>query len=264
MLTIFPSSKTMGTCKTVVGQVTFPDFIEYANTLVTELKKYTELELKKSMNLSDKLANLTWINYQSFKLKSEIKDMSPAIYSFKGDVYEAFQIEDFTPAEKSYMQKNLCIISGLYGILKPFDLIQTYRLEMAVKLSTKQAKNLYQFWSKIITNRLNELLSSEDFPILLNLTSTEYFKVINVKNLTGQVITPIFKERIKGANNYKIVPIYTKRARGLMAKFVLKNRIENISDIKKFNEMGYKFNQSHSNEDNLVFLRDNNLNVVSA
>lgn len=239
---------------------TVPEFIDLANLLVSEVKKYKIAELKKLMKVSDKLADLTLKTYQQFSIEKNInKISSPSIYSFKGDVYDAFDINSFSFADIEYMQDNLRIISGLYGVLRPLDLIQNYRLEMATILPIDngkiKVKNLYQFWYQHITKSLNELILNKNNPSLINLASSEYFKVIDKAELKSNIITPIFKENIKDTDNYKIIAIHSKKARGVMAQYILKNRIKTINDIKDFSGLGYKFSKKDSNDNDLVFIR---------
>jgi cytoplasmic iron level regulating protein YaaA (DUF328/UPF0246 family) len=234
---------------------TVPEFVDLANLLASELKKYKLEELKKLMQISDKLSDLTYKNYQDFIIDGNVnKNASPAIYGFKGDVYESFNINSFSSTDLIYIQDNLRIISGLYGILRPLDLIQVYRLEMTMKLSIK-VNNLYQFWHNHLTKNLNELLSQKNNSNLINLASGEYFKVIDKAELQANIITPIFKENIKGTSDYNIVSIYSKKARGAMAQYILKNRIETINDIKEFSGLGYKISKKYSNYNNFVFIR---------
>ena len=246
--------------RSVNSENTVPEFIDLANFLASELKTYKLEELKELMKISDKLSDLTYKNYQEFIIDANVnKGASPAIYSFKGDVYESFNINNFSSADLIYIQDNLRIISGLYGILKPLDLIQVYRLEMAMKLSIKinniKVSSLYQFWHKHLTKSLNELLSQKNNSNLINLASGEYFKIIDKAELQGNIITPIFKENIKGTDDYNIVSVYSKKARGAMAQYILKNRIETINDIKDFSCLGYKISKRYSNDNNLVFIR---------
>jgi cytoplasmic iron level regulating protein YaaA (DUF328/UPF0246 family) len=209
------------------------------------------------MKISDKLASLTYQAYQAFDEDNNIA--SPAIDSFKGDVYEALKIDDFTNKDISYTQDHLRIISGLYGILKPLDLIYAYRLEMGTILPINHGgiffNNLYQFWQQHITYALSQLLLQNANSNLVNLASGEYFKVINKTALNSKIITPIFKENIKNTNQYKIIPIHSKKGRGVMARYILKNRIDNINDIKDFSEFGYRFSKKDSDDHNLVFIR---------
>jgi hypothetical protein len=172
---------------------------------------------------------------------------------FKLYVYEGLDVEAFTQEDIKYAQLHLRIISGLYGLLRPLDLIQPYRLEMGTKLLSQNYKNLYEYWGDKIIVKLNELLKSGESDLLVNLASAEYFKVINQKLFNRRLITPVFKERKN--SEYKVIPIFAKKARGLMTSYIIKQRIESIDDIKHFNGGGYEFNAALSTETELVFTR---------
>ncbi|MFK7968042.1 MAG: peroxide stress protein YaaA [Rickettsiaceae bacterium] len=253
MILVISPSKTLDFSNHNQSECTNSDFLEESFALIKILRNLTISEISVLMNLSKKLASLNYQRYLDFVLPFNLENSRQAIYAFKGDVYDGLDVETFKQSDISYAQSHLRIISGLYGLLKPLDLIQPYRLEMGTKLTNKHGKNLYEYWGDTITIHLNELLKNKSAKLLVNLTSLEYFKVINKKLLQGSLITPIFKERKNG--DYKIVPIFAKRARGMMASYIIKNRIQNISDIKQFNKDGYVFNKSVSNENELVFTR---------
>jgi cytoplasmic iron level regulating protein YaaA (DUF328/UPF0246 family) len=254
MILIISPSKTLDfSSHNQANYHTNSDFVEESFYLIKVLRNLTISEISVLMNLSEKLANLNHTRYLNFTLPFNLNNSRQAIYAFKGDVYDGIEAEYFKPTDIDYAQSHLRIISGLYGLLKPLDLIQPYRLEMSTKLTTMYGKNLYEYWGNIITVKLNELLNTKSNKLLVNLASLEYFKVINKKLLQGNLITPIFKERKN--QDYKLVPIFAKRARGMMTSYIIKNRIQNISDIKQFNKDGYAFNKSLSNESELVFIR---------
>lgn len=252
IVTISPA-KTMDFSGKTSGKFTSPDMLASSLELIGYLRKLSPTKLSQLMDLSPKLAQLNTQRYQDFSAPFTAKNARQAIFAFSGEVYNGLKAENFTAADLTYAQNHLRILSGLYGLLRPLDLMQPYRLEMGTKLATKNAKNLYQFWGDKITDSLNTILAETNSKALVNLASNEYSKAINYKSLSAKTITPIFKE--KKGDNYKIVMIYAKQARGLMASFIVKNRIDNVADIKGFNEAGYKFSPQFSKENELVFVR---------
>ena len=205
------------------------------------------------MGLSDKLGALNYERFQEWETPFTKSNSKQAILAFKGDVYQGLDAESLSETELIWAQKHVRILSGLYGILKPMDLMQPYRLEMGTKFATKRGQNLYDFWSSIITEELNKNFSSDNTN-LLNLASNEYFKSINVSELKANVISPVFMDKKNG--KYKIISFFAKKARGLMTRYVIKNRIEDINDIQNFEEGGYFFNEAMSEDNKPVFCRD--------
>lgn len=203
------------------------------------------------MGISPKLAELNVDRFQHFKSKT--KSAKQAVLAFKGDVYIGLEVENYGERDFNFAQKNLRILSGLYGLLRPLDLIQPYRLEMGTKLKTKQGKSLYEFWGDEIANTLSVELGAHKNKTLINLASIEYFKSVNQKLLPGGLITPVFKDYSNGT--YKILSFFAKKARGSMATYIVKNRINKPSDLKAFNADGYTFNDSFSSDDTWVFTR---------
>ncbi len=231
---------------------TIPSFLEDSNKLIKILKKLSVKDISKLMSLSDKLSQLNFQRYQTFKTPFTNDNAKQAIFAFKGDVYDGLAADKLSTKEIEYAQRHLRILSGLYGLLRPLDLIQPYRLEMGIKLKNDSGKDLYKFWDDKITNNINILLSQNE--VLVNLASNEYFKAVQKKSITNNIITPVFKEGKNGT--YKIVMLYAKQARGMMANYIIKNQIKNPEDIKKFDYAGYKFNKSLSNKDEFVFTRN--------
>jgi cytoplasmic iron level regulating protein YaaA (DUF328/UPF0246 family) len=254
MIIILSPSKTLDFDGKTTGKHTIPEFLEYSQALITILQKLKPADLSKLMDLSDKLSKLNWQRYRDFQLPFTTENARQSIYAFKGDVYEGLVIENFSATDVQYAQSNLRIISGLYGLLRPLDLIQPYRLEMGTKLANKNGKDLYNFWGNDITNKLSELLESEGSGTVVNLASEEYYKAVNTKLLKAKIITPIFKE--KRGDSYKIISFSAKKARGMMAGFILKNRIDDVEGIKSFNKDGYKFNKTLSTANELVFFKN--------
>lgn len=253
MILVISPSKTLDFSGKTFGKHTNPDCLDESQKLIAILRKFKVKDISELMDLSEKLSQLNWQRYRDFTLPFSEENARQAIYAFKGDVYDGLAVDGFSARDIIYAQSHLRIISGLYGLLKPLDLIQPYRLEMGTKLTNKNGKDLYKFWGDKITAKVNEALEKDGSNILVNLASEEYFKAVNKKLLQGNIITPVFKE--KKGTAYKIVSFFAKKARGMMAGYILKNRIENEGGIKHFNEDGYKFSASLSNESELVFIR---------
>lgn len=220
--------------------------------LITELRKCDKKRISSLMKLSDKLTELNMKRYIDFKTPFSLKNAKQAMFAFKGDTYVGLDAESMKTNDINYAQNHLRILSGLYGLISPLDLIRPYRLEMGTSFPCDGSKNLYQFWGEIITNKIFILLKKEK--ILINLASKEYFSVINFKNLDAKIITPQFKE--KKGDTFKMVSFFAKRARGMMARFIIDNRIEDPRDLLKFNIDGYKYNKKLSTELSPVFTRD--------
>lgn len=226
---------------------TSPIFQSEIQQLVAVLKDKSPQEIATLMSISDNLSILNFKRYQDFEPKFNEKNSKPAIEAFQGDVYRDIAVQKYSKEDFKFIQDHVRIISGLYGLLRPLDLIQPYRLEMKTKLKNPSGKDLYEFWS----NKLAQVLNKEHTTII-NLASNEYFKAIQ-KHLTSPLITITFKE--KKDSGYKIVAIYSKIARGTMTNWVVKNRIKSPEELKNFKEDGYKFNKSLSTEKELVFTR---------
>lgn len=229
-----------------------PVFKKESEELAHILKAYSPDDIGELMKISSKLSELNFFRYQSFGLESNNKEK--ALIAFWGDVYKNMNIDDFNDKDFAFSQDHLRILSGLYGVLKPMDFIEPYRLEMGIPLKTKKGKNLYDFWGDKITNNINKELDSHDEKILLNIASEEYSKVVDFTKINHRVVNVFFKEFRKG--KYQIVSIYAKQARGLMARFMIKNAIDSIEKIQTFNEDGYEFNPELSDFNNFVFTRE--------
>ncbi|GAB4329622.1 MAG: peroxide stress protein YaaA [Flammeovirgaceae bacterium] len=206
------------------------------------------------MDVSEDLANLNFSRFKEWKIEHTTVNARQAILAFKGDVYLGLKAETFDKEDFEFAQKHLRILSGLYGILRPLDLIEPYRLEMGTKISVGKAKNLYEFWAKDIVNHLNLELKQHPTPILLNLASQEYFKVVAVKNLSFPIIHIDFKE-IKNGKPIT-VGFFSKKARGMMSSFIIRQKINQLEALKSFNEEKYEFNQHLSTENQWIFTRD--------
>jgi cytoplasmic iron level regulating protein YaaA (DUF328/UPF0246 family) len=232
---------------------TTPSFLSDSQNLISLLKTLSAKDLAQLMKISDKLAQLNYQRFQDFSTPFTSKNSKPAIFVFDGDVYNEMDVKNYTPQELDFAQRHLRILSGLYGALRPLDLMQAYRLEMGTVLKNARGKNLYQFWQEKITDYLNEELAKTKDKVLLNLASEEYFGAVDTKKIKGRIINIIFKE--KKDNNYKIVGIFAKKARGSMANFIIKNKIETAEMLKKFTINNYKFYQKFSDENNWCFCR---------
>jgi len=228
-----------------------PGFLEDSQVLVERMRELAPADIAKLMKISDKLSVLNSTRYETWSLPFTAENAKQALLAFKGDVYTGLDAETLTPAQDEYAQQHLRILSGLYGIVKPLDLIQPYRLEMGTKLSNARGKDLYQFWGDKITNSLNDELGQND--VLINLASNEYFKSVQPKNLNARIITPVFKDTKNGVQ--KIISFYAKKARGLMVRYMIDNSIDNAETLKDFDVAGYQFEANQSSKDEWVFTR---------
>ena len=250
---ISPAKKLDYSTETNVSNATQPSLLSHSNELIDDLKLLSPQEVSSLMGLSDKLGALNYERYQKWELPFNKENSKQAVFAFKGDVYQGLDAESLDSKDLAWAQNRVRILSGLYGILKPLDLMQAYRLEMGTKFATKRGQNLYDFWNSIITYELNKAFSSDNAN-LLNLASNEYFKSINVSELKANVISPVFMDKKNG--KYKIISFFAKKARGLMTRYVIKNQIEDIADIQNFEEDGYFFHEEMSEVNKPVFCRD--------
>ena len=236
-----------------VKTTTLPEFVTESAKLIAELKKLSPQEIADLMGLSDQLAALNVGRYRDWSKKFTEENSKPAIYAFNGDVYDGFDVQTLNAKSLDFAQNHLRILSGLYGALRPLDLMQPYRLEMGTAFKNIRGKDLYAFWGERVTDSLKKLLEKEKKPLLLNLASEEYFKVLQAKSLGCPVISPVFQDGKDG--KYKIISFYAKRARGLMARYVVENRITDPEDLRGFNLDGYKYVASESKLDKPIFRR---------
>lgn len=232
---------------------TQPEFLPEAEKIVSVLKKKKPIQLAKLMDISPKLAELNYHRFQEWSLPFSPENSWQAVLMFNGDVYQGLKAETFSEAEFETAQQDLRILSGVYGLLKPLDLIQPYRLEMGTAIGIARKKNLYEFWKTKITTKLNVEMAENNRKVLINLASNEYFSVIDTKKIKARIITPAFKEHKDG--QYQMVSFYAKRARGLMSRFIIQNQISDPEEIKAFDLEGYYFNNQLSQADNWVFTR---------
>lgn len=232
---------------------TQPDMLEQSQILIDKCKKLSVQEIASMMSISDKLASLNAARFGSWQQPFTPDNAKQAVLAFNGDVYAGLQASSFSEADFDFAQQHLRILSGLYGLLKPLDLMQPYRLEMGKKLTTRRGKDLYQFWGTRITEKLNEVLKQQHSDVLVNLASNEYFKSVKKDQLQGRIITPVFKDQKNG--QYKVISFYAKKARGMMARYIIQNKLTQVSELKEFDAQGYTYNDQQSSATELVFCR---------
>jgi|TARA_B100001741_G_C16465803_1_gene557501 cytoplasmic iron level regulating protein YaaA (DUF328/UPF0246 family) len=254
MIAILSPAKTLDfETKLQFQNFTIPDFMEDSQELISQLKKYSVDELSNLMSLSSSLSEQNVTRYQNWTSEFNLSNSRQALFCFKGGVYKGLDVDTFSNDDLLYSQKSLRIISGLHGILKPFDLIQPYRLEMGTKLVNKRGKNLYEFWNEKITESLNHCLENNSAKYLLNLASNEYFSSIKTKKINKKIIAIKFLD--KKNDSYKTISFFAKKARGSMAAFVVKNKVKTLDQLKNFSGLGYSFDEMQSNLTSLVFIR---------
>lgn len=230
-----------------------PQYLDKSGVLIELLRKQSPSSLSKLMGISPKLAEINAERYQNWRSPFTLDNAKQALFAFKGDVYIGLAAESYNARDIAFAQKHLRILSGLYGLLKPLDLIQAYRLEMGTKLENPGGKDLYAFWGSEITRAINDALVGHRSKVLVNLASQEYFGSIKPAALDGRLVTPVFKDFNNG--NYKVLGFFAKKARGLMASYIVKNRIDKADDIKSFDMDGYRFNSDLTRNDEWVFTR---------
>lgn len=233
--------------------ISSPELIEKTKELVERCKDLSPADLSSLMKISDKLAHLNTERFNSFEFPFSEKNARPAMFAFNGDVYTGLAAQTLSEKDTKYAQGHLRILSGLYGVLKPLDLMQPYRLEMGTKLRVNQSENLYQYWDNTITENLNNAISEVKSDILVNLASNEYFHSVNQKAINATLVTPVFKDQKNGT--YKIISFFAKKARGLMARYIIQNQIDKIDDLVNFNVDGYKYCSNESTPSKPVFMR---------
>jgi hypothetical protein len=255
MLMVISPAKTLDyQTPPVTQRYTQPEHLDHAQDLIAQLRDFTPMQIAELMHLSDKLAGLNAARFGSWSKTFTPANAKQALLAFKGDVYTGLNAEDFSEADFDFAQAHLRMLSGLYGVLRPLDLMQPYRLEMGTRLATPRGNNLYDFWGERISGWLNDALAAQGDEVLLNLASNEYFSAVKRKVLNARIIDTEFKDLKNG--QYKIISFYAKKARGLMARYVIKQRLSNPEGLKDFAEQGYRYSAEHSTTDKLVFLRD--------
>jgi len=230
-----------------------PDFLDHTVELIDILKGYSSNKLQNLMHISEKLGDLNHGRYQNYTTPFTPENARPAVTAFRGDTYVGLDADTLSQDDLSYAQNHLRILSGLYGLLRPLDLMQAYRLEMGTKLSNPRGEDLYDFWGDLLTKSCNDTLKDHKDKTVISLASNEYIKAIKTKALDGNFITCHFKEVKNGTP--KTIGLFAKRARGSMARFIIQNRIETPSGLKDFKEDGYGFEGTLSDDQNYTFLR---------
>ncbi|MCL1079631.1 peroxide stress protein YaaA [Parashewanella spongiae] len=230
---------------------TQPQLLKYSEQLISVCRELTAIDIAKLMKVSDKIAGLNVARFTQWQPNFTLDNAKQAIFAFRGDVYTGLDADSLTANELDKTQSTLRILSGLYGVLKPLDLMQPYRLEMGISLGNAKGKNLYQFWDSRITETLNTEL--DDDTIVVNLASNEYFKSVKPKLLKGNLITPVFKDCKAG--KYKVISFYAKKARGMMARFIVQNDIQTRDQLEAFDAVGYRYSAEESTFNTPVFLR---------
>ncbi len=253
LIVISPAKKLDYDNPAPVEKRTLPDLLDQSQQLIDILRGYSVEQIAQLMKLSDKLAQMNYGRYQAWTREITPDNAKQALFAFKGDVYAGMDAERFSKDDIDYAQEHLRILSGLYGLLRPLDLMLPYRLEMGTALPNERGRNLYAFWGDIITEALNGALAAQGDDVLVNLASNEYFKAVRPGKLQGRIITPQFKEQRDG--QYKMIGIYAKKARGLMSRYIIRDRISHPEDIKGFDYAGYAFNPEQSKGDTWVFTR---------
>ena len=255
MLIVLSPAKTLDYTVDAKSNHTAPQFLSQSSKLIKTLKEKEPKDIASLMGLSDKLASLNFDRYQSWKAaKTVSSDAKPSMLVFKGDVYLGLEADKFNAKQIKFAQKHLRILSGLYGILRPMDVIKPYRLEMGTKLKTEKGKNLYEFWGNSVQDNVVGDLTSQKSDLLINLASKEYFSVLGKMPEYINVVSPVFKDFKNG--EHKIISFYAKRARGLMAKWIIENNIKDFEKLSKFNLDGYYFSKKDSTVTEPVFLRN--------
>lgn len=254
LIVISPAKKLDYQSNSPQQAYTEPAYLEKSANLIKVMKNKTPAEIQSLMGISENLANLNHSRYLNWNKKNTKRNSKPAIYAFMGDVYTGLDAKSLTNHQIRFAQDHLRILSGLYGVLKPLDLIQPHRLEMGTKIKTESGETLYDFWGHAPTSDLNQQAKVLKTKYIVNLASNEYFKVINKTALTLEVLTPVFKE--KKQDTYKVISFYAKKARGLMAKYIIENEITDPKGIKEFSLAGYKYRSKLSAKNEYVFTRE--------
>ena len=253
LITLSPAKKLNPAPKSPSAELSLPRALDDSNLLNQRLRGFSEQELQTLMHISAKLAADNHQRFAQWHTPFTPENASPALLTFQGDVYVELDAASLGAEDLAFAQQHLRILSGLYGVLRPLDLMQPYRLEMGTRLENERGRNLYEFWGDRITDLLNQDLAAQGDEVLINLASTEYFKSVRTRRFNGRIITPTFKENRDG--KWKIIGTIAKKLRGLMAGHIIRNRISDAEDLKKFVQRGYRYNAGLSSEDEWVFTR---------
>ncbi len=254
MLLVISPAKTLDYSSPIAStRYTQPELLNNAQELIEIARTLTPEEISTLMNISENLAVLNARRFHDWQQPFTLQNARQAILAFKGDVYSGLQAEKFSADDFDFAQKHLRILSGLYGVLRPLDLMQPYRLEIGARLNTPSGQNLYRFWGDRLTLTLNTALAQQQSDTVINLASDEYFKAIQTEKLHGRVIKPVFLDEKNG--QFKVISFYAKKARGLMCRFIIRERIDSPCQLEQFDLEGYFFDKEHSGCDELVFKR---------
>lgn len=254
MLIVISPAKTLDySPQDYTDQYSQPVLLEHSSKLIDSLKKKSPKKIKELMSVSDNIAQLNYERYQDFSLPFNTKNAKQALLAFKGDVYLGFELDKYKQKDFDFAQSHLRILSGLYGVLRPLDLMQPYRLEMGTKLKTRRGPNLYKFWGARITEQVNQALAESKDDLIINLASNEYFKSLQTKALNARILTPVFKDNKNGT--LKVISFLAKKARGEMANYIIKKKLKNPEALKKYTVGGYAYDDNLSTEDQWVFTR---------
>jgi cytoplasmic iron level regulating protein YaaA (DUF328/UPF0246 family) len=255
MLIVISPAKTLDyETPPVVKKNSMPSFLQQSQQLVAAARKLNPDQIGALMGISDKLAQLNHQRFMNWGEPFTTENAKQAVLAFKGDVYAGLDAQTMAAADFNFAQKHLRILSGLYGLLRPLDLMQAYRLEMGLKLNNPAGKNLYEFWGSEITDSLNDQLKVLKSRVLVNLASKEYFRAVQPRLLDGEVITPVFKDLRNG--KYRVISFFAKKARGKMTRYIVDKRLDDVAGIKKFRADGYRYNKAESTARDWVFTRD--------
>ncbi|PSW08874.1 peroxide stress protein YaaA [Photobacterium rosenbergii] len=255
MLIVVSPAKTLDYDSPLATETfTQPELTDHSAELIEVCRELTPAQIASLMKVSDKIAGLNAARFAEWQPEFTTENARQAILAFKGDVYTGLAAETMDDAQFAYAQQHLRMLSGLYGLLRPLDLMQPYRLEMGTKLDNPRGTNLYQFWGSIITDKVNHALAEQGDDILINLASNEYFKAVKPKQVAGKIITPVFKDCKNGT--YKVISFYAKKARGMMARYIIDNQVDSVEKLQQFDTAGYYFVPAESTATELVFKRE--------
>jgi cytoplasmic iron level regulating protein YaaA (DUF328/UPF0246 family) len=255
MLTVISPAKTLDfETRPTTRKTTQPEFIEQSAKLVEDARSMSPDDIRALMGVSENIAQINHKRFMDWSTPFSLKNAKQSVLAFKGDVYTGLEADSMSNEELAFAQKHLRILSGLYGLLRPLDLMQPYRLEMGLSFANSGGKNLYEFWGDSIAQSLNGQIAKSGSKVLVNLASNEYFKSVKAQSLDADIVTPVFKDLKNG--KYKVISFFAKKARGQMARFIIENELNEPDGLKKFKKGGYKYNKAESTARELVFTRD--------
>lgn len=255
MLALISPAKTLD-YETALPTDTYtqPRLLEQSQQLIDVCRKLSATEIASLMTVSEKIANLNVERFRDWNAEFDFSNARQALFAFKGDVYTGLDAYHLKDHDIDFAQQHLRMLSGLYGLLRPLDLMMPYRLEMGTKLKNSRGNNLYEFWGSIITDQINQDLAEIDAKLLVNLASDEYYKSVNEKKIQAEIIKPVFLDQKNG--KYKVISFYAKKARGLMARYLIESKLSQVEQLKAFDSEGYYFDAESSSDKELVFKRD--------